>query len=133
MATGDSFKTIAESFRLGYTTVQEIVHSTCTALWQVLSKMVMPVPDEEKWKNIEKEFFEKWNYPNRIGALDGKHVEILAPPKTGSLYFKYKKYFSIVLLALVDANYKFMWETERIKKNMLSVVRRVRRWRFSLD
>nr|XP_049701701.1 uncharacterized protein LOC126055632 [Helicoverpa armigera] len=44
--------------------------------------MVMPVPDEEKWKNIEKEFFEKWNYPNRIGALDGKHVEILAPPET---------------------------------------------------
>ncbi|CAH2088993.1 unnamed protein product [Euphydryas editha] len=84
LATGDSFKTIAESFRLGYTTVQEIIHTTCPALWEVLSKMVMPIPDEEKWKKIEKEFNEKWNYPNCIGALDGKHVEILSPPKSGS-------------------------------------------------
>ncbi|CAH2088918.1 unnamed protein product [Euphydryas editha] len=109
LATGDSFKTIAESFRLGYTTVQEIIHTTCPALWEVLSKMVMPIPDEEKWKKIEKEFNEKWNYPNCIGALDGKHVEILSPPKSGSLYFNYKKFFSIVLLALVDANYKFIY------------------------
>jgi hypothetical protein len=32
---------------------------------------------------------------------------IQAPGHSGSLYFSYKKYFSIVLLALVDANYKF--------------------------
>lgn len=109
LATGDSFKTIAESFRLGYTTVQEIVHTTCAALWEVLSKIVMPIPDEEKWKKIEKAFSEKWNYPNCIGALDGKHIEIVSPPKSGSLYFNYKKFFSIVLLALADADCKFIY------------------------
>lgn len=69
----------------------------------------MPIPKKEEWQNIEKDFAEKWNYPNCIGALDGKHIEIFSPPNSGSLYFNYKKFFSVVLLALVDANYKFIY------------------------
>ena len=29
--------------------------------------------------------------------------------KCGSLYYNYKGYFSVILMALVDANYKFIW------------------------
>jgi hypothetical protein len=41
--------------------------------------------------------------------MDGKHVSIKQPACSGSRFFNYKHSFSILLLALVDANYKFLF------------------------
>ena len=41
-------------------------------------------------------------------SIDGKHVKLKCPASSGSNYFCYKNYSSIVLLAIVDPYYKFM-------------------------
>ena len=71
---------------------------------------ILQVPTtEEEWKKIADAFASNWNFNNCIGAMDGKHIVIRPPPNSGSYYFNYKHTFSIVLLAIVDADYKFVY------------------------
>lgn len=68
----------------------------------------MQIPaSENEWKVVARQFERRWNFPHCIGAIDGKHITIRKPPGSGSYYFNYKNSFSVVLMAVVNANYEF--------------------------
>lgn len=62
-----------------------------------------------EWKSVADNFEKKWNFPNCCGSLDGKHIAFRARAVDGSFYYNYKGFNSIVLLALVDADYNFLY------------------------
>jgi len=64
---------------------------------------------QEGWLKIAAGFENVANFPNCIGSIDGKHVRIICPEHSGSLFSNYKKYYSIVLLAMCDSDYQFTY------------------------
>ncbi|XP_034065944.1 protein ALP1-like [Gymnodraco acuticeps] len=110
LATGESFRSLSYQFRVGVSTIRQFVPETCTAIYEVLKEKYLKCPDTvEEWQQVADGFQAQWDFPNCLGALDGKHINIRPPPGTGSTYFNYKHTFSIVLKALVDSNYKFLY------------------------
>lgn len=107
LATGNTFRSLSFEYRIGRSTISAIVKETCTVIWRVLKEQVMCKPTTDDWERIADEFFQRTNFPNCIGALDGKHIRVVNPENSGSQFYNYKHFFSIVLLALVDANYCF--------------------------
>ena len=88
----------------------KFVPQVCKAILQEFQHEYLICPtDPEDWEKIEDRLRNRWNVPHAVGALDGKHIAIKKPKKSGSEYFNYKGFFPLVLLALVDAEYKFLW------------------------
>ena len=81
---------MAYNYRVTKSSVSMIFKETCSAIWEALHAEFLPPPTKEKFKEVAKEYWEMWNFSNCLGAIDGKHVEIVAPPNTGSLFFNYK-------------------------------------------
>ena len=54
-------------------------------------------------------FRQQWNFHHVLGAIDGKHVAFQKSPHAGSDFYNYKKFHSIIIMAVVNANYKFNW------------------------
>lgn len=103
-----SFRALSFSYRISHSAIRNIVYDTCQAIWDSFCGTHMSLPTTEEWKYIARDFYNKWNFPNCIGCIDGKHIRVKCPKKTGSTYFNYKSYFSIVLQGIADANYKFI-------------------------
>ncbi|KAM4049273.1 uncharacterized protein ACNLHF_007778 [Anomaloglossus baeobatrachus] len=73
LATGESYTSLHLQFRVGKSTISEIVRCTCGVIWQKLQPMVMSSPTEETWLQVAAGFQTVANFPNCIGAVDGKH------------------------------------------------------------
>lgn len=66
------------------------------------------MPKTQEWLSIYKNYEDTWNFPHCLGSVDGKHIQLPAPIGSGSEYYNYKSPFSVVLMAVVDANYNFI-------------------------
>lgn len=98
LAAGNTFSDLHYSFRMDIKTISCIVQEVCEALWETLSPIDMA-------NNLET----NENFRHCLGTIDGKHIRIIKPEESGSMFFNYKPYFSIVLMTVVDTNYNFVF------------------------
>ncbi|XP_068200473.1 putative nuclease HARBI1 [Palaemon carinicauda] len=91
-------------------TICKFIPEVCKAIIAVYKDKVLHCPKtEEDWKEVAPRFSSSWNYHNCLGAVDGKHIAIKNSRNAGSYYYNYKGFHSIVLMAVADATYKFLY------------------------
>ena len=107
LAAGGTMKAVAESYRIGFATIRKIIPETCRAIWTELGPDLMALPTPEQWRQHALDYQEEWQFPNCVGAIDGKHVMMEKPANSGSINYNYKGFCSIVLMAVADAKCRF--------------------------
>jgi hypothetical protein len=90
LASGDTFRTIAAHYKIGVSTVREIVHDVCTAINSRMTIMVLNRPNKDDWKGIANRFDSKCDFPMCCGSIDGKHVKITVQISYFQLYVPVK-------------------------------------------
>lgn len=110
LASGSYLRGLRFHFRVAHNTMSKLIVEVCQALVDIMEDEFIHTPTEvQEWQQVAQGFQDKWQFPHTLGALDGKHIRICKPPHSGSEYFNYKQFDSIVLMALVDSNYSFLW------------------------
>ncbi len=95
---------------MAYNTVCLLIAKVCAAIVEAYHEEAILTPTTpEDWMIIVNNNSRRWQYHHCLGAIDGKHVAIRKPMNGGSYYYNYKNFHSIVLMALVDGDYKFTW------------------------
>jgi hypothetical protein len=92
---------------MGDSTVSLVLNENVQILKNVLQSLNMPQPTVEKFKKTAAKYHSIWNFPQCLGAIDGKHVRIICPAHAETKYFNCKSYYSILLPEEADATCEF--------------------------
>lgn len=115
LSRGDYYYTIAEMTGLGVSTVSTICNEVTRAIvenmWvDCMSKHMPKTAEDFKEKMLDME--EMWQFPYCWSAIDGCHIPIKCPPgglESCKEYHNFKNFYSIVMMAMVDSNCRFVW------------------------
>lgn len=84
LATGATYAELGYNFRVGKETIQKFVPDVARAIVDEYAAEVISLPTtNEAWLEVAGDFEARWNLPHCLGALDGKHIGIQKPKKSG--------------------------------------------------
>ena len=115
LGRGSYYHTIAEMSGIGLSTVSTITKEVSQAiidlLWEECVTQYMP---HSEFEFIDKmvEIEQMWQFPCCWGAIDGCHIPLKCPPgglESCKEYHSFKNFYSLVLMAIVDSHYGFIW------------------------
>ena len=110
VASGETFRSLEYQFRISRRYIARIVDRVAEAIIEEMQGEYLKTPNTaSKWLEISEKFSQRWNFPNTIGAIDGKYIVLEQPSNSGSHYRNYKGSDSIILLAVVDPEYEFLY------------------------
>ena len=115
LSRGDYLFTTGKMCGLQKSTVCMIVNESYSVIintfWDESVKKHFPISEDEI-RHVIGKFGAEWQFPYTFAAVDGSHLPIKCPnggAQAMKQYFNFKGFYSIVLMALADAEYRFIW------------------------
>ena len=108
LATGNSYRTVGLTFGISRCTAMSIKDKFCSALMRRANDVIKFPRTEAETRQFIKEFQGISRFPQVVGALDGSHIPIKVPKEDPNEYVNRKRFYSIVLQGVADANGKFL-------------------------
>lgn len=109
LATSAEERTVAHVFGVSRSSVNVIFREFCNVVVSQLEPQHMGMPRAHELVEHMQRFAASTGFPQGVGALDGCHIEVCPPKKHASDYYNYKGWYSVILLAVVDHAYKFLY------------------------
>ncbi|KAL1484694.1 hypothetical protein MTO96_032431 [Rhipicephalus appendiculatus] len=109
LATSAEERTVANLFGVNRSSVDIIFREFCDAIVRRLEPRFVRFPRAQELAEHIRQFAAVAGFPQRVGALDGCHIEVCPPKEHDTDYYNYKGWYSTILLAVVDHRYKFMF------------------------
>lgn len=110
LATGKMQQCSCDDFGTTQPTISRVITQTLDALADPqIRRQFMKFPRTvQEVQRKQREFMETSGFPGVVGAIDGTHVRIVAPRVNEHLYVNRKRYHSINVQVVSDANYKIL-------------------------
>ena len=85
-----SFHDLHFCYRIGISTASSIVREVCRSIWSIMRPECSPKPTKQQWELTALEFERRANFPHCLGTIDGKHIRVIKPEHSGSIFYNYK-------------------------------------------
>ncbi|KHJ79280.1 hypothetical protein OESDEN_21077 [Oesophagostomum dentatum] len=105
---GSHYGSLAEDLSCGATTVSKVVMEVSNSINRVLRADAIPAITRQSLIDTSVKAQHRYDYPRAVGFMDGKHIALKKPAHSGSTYWNYKSFYSIILLAVCDCDYNFI-------------------------
>ena len=91
LAAVDSFKSCGLQFGIGMSTAKTILAEFELCLLRLKDQFIKLSLERQELQELMDEFEEEYGIPQIVGAIDGCHIEINAPPDNHEDYFNRKQ------------------------------------------
>ncbi|KAL1481870.1 hypothetical protein MTO96_050373 [Rhipicephalus appendiculatus] len=109
LATSAEDRSVANVFGAGRSTVNLVFREFCATVVRRLESRYLKFPREREVAEHIRRFTAVTGFPQGMGALDWCHIEVSPPKENATDYSDYKGWYSVILLAVVDHTYKFLY------------------------
>lgn len=88
---------MAFSYRISISAISNFMPKVLLSLKNHLQSKNLPGGSKIDWLKNAQDFWYRWKFPNCVAGIDGKHVRIICPDNSGSLFHNFKGFFHCLI------------------------------------